>query len=157
MRPVEQTATSAAPTSRSLAASSAVACVSWKPFDPVQALAPPALSTTARTAPVLSTCWLHSTGAAFTRLLVKTPAASARGPSLTTTATSSPPDDFSPAAALAQGKITILSSMTSGSATGDQMAKTVAAFEAASGIDVEVEEINNDDVDQVFEAVARRL
>ena len=61
---------------------------------------------------------------------------------------------FSPAAALAQGKITILSSMTSGSATGDQMAKTVAAFEAASGIDVEVEEINNDDVDQVFEASA---
>ena len=44
--------------------------------------------------------------------------------------------------------------MTTGSATGDQMAKTVAAFEAASGIDVEVEEINNDDVDTVFEASA---
>ena len=56
--------------------------------------------------------------------------------------------------AMAQGKITILSSMTTGSATGDQMRKTVAAFEAASGIDVEVEEINNDDVDQVFEASA---
>ena len=47
---------------------SAVAWVSWKPCGPVQALAPPALSTTARTMPARRTCWLHSTGAALTRL-----------------------------------------------------------------------------------------
>ena len=46
---------------------------------------------------------------------------------------------FAPGVASAQS-ITILSSMTTGSATGDQMTKTIAAFEAASGIDVEVEQ-----------------
>ena len=57
--PVEQTATSAAPTTSRppplavsrAAASSAVAWVSWKPCGPVQAFAPPELSTTARTMP----------------------------------------------------------------------------------------------------------
>ncbi len=71
MRPVEQTATSTAPVSvpqllSASATASAVACVSWKPSGPVQALAPPELRTTARSLPVVSTCLLHSTGAAFT-------------------------------------------------------------------------------------------
>jgi multiple sugar transport system substrate-binding protein len=60
---------------------------------------------------------------------------------------------LSPTVALAQ-TLTILSSMTAGNSTGDQMAKTVAAFEAASGIDVQVEEVNNDDVATTFEASA---
>jgi len=37
------------PLARAAARCSAVACVSWKPSGPVQALAPPELSTTART------------------------------------------------------------------------------------------------------------
>jgi hypothetical protein len=103
IRPVEHTATSAGPTMRRprlnrAAVNSAVAWVSWNPCGPVHALAPPELSTTARTMPALSTCWLHSTGAALTRFAVNTPAAVASGPSLTTSATSSPPDAFSPAA-----------------------------------------------------------
>ncbi len=81
IRPVEQTAMSPGPTISFLversteAVCSAVACVSRKPCEPVHAFAPPELSTTARTTPPLSTCWLQSTGAAFTRLPVKTPAA----------------------------------------------------------------------------------
>ena len=105
IRPVEHTATSPAPTmSRAFAAviaaavCSAVAWVSWKPAGPVQAFAPPELSTTARTTPPCTTCWLHSTGAALTRLAVKTPATPASGPSLITRATSGAPEDFSPAA-----------------------------------------------------------
>ena len=62
-----------------------------EPAGPVQALAPPEFSTTARTRPARSTCWHHSTGAALTRLLVKTPAAAACGPSLTTSVTSARP------------------------------------------------------------------
>ena len=54
---------------------SAVAWVSWKPAGPVQALAPPELSTTASTRPSRTTCWVQTTGAALTRLAVKTPAA----------------------------------------------------------------------------------
>lgn len=50
------------------------------------------------------------------------------------------------------GTITVLSSWASGNATGDQFKKNVADFEAATGIHVEVEEVNNDDVDKVFEA-----
>ena len=50
------------------------------PAGPVQALAPPELRTTARTRPPLRTCSDQSTGAAFTRLEVKTPAAARRGP-----------------------------------------------------------------------------
>jgi hypothetical protein len=48
IRPVEATATSIAPMPSSAAACSAVAWVSWKPSGPVQAFAPPELSTTAR-------------------------------------------------------------------------------------------------------------
>src|SRR6202023_1313515 len=44
IRPVEQTAISPAESSRAAARRSAVACVSWKPAGPVQALAPPGLS-----------------------------------------------------------------------------------------------------------------
>ena len=57
------------------ATASAVAWVSWKPAGPVQALAPPELRITARSRPVVSTCWVHSTGAALTLLRVNTPAA----------------------------------------------------------------------------------
>ena len=80
MRPVEATATSPAPCPRTSATFSAVACVSWKPLGPVQALAPPELRTTAETWPPFSTCSDQSTGAAFTRLEVKTPAAAQAGP-----------------------------------------------------------------------------
>src|SRR6185437_8179875 len=97
IRPVEQTAISPAESSIAAARCSAVACVSWKPSGPVQALAPPELSTTARTRPPLTTWRDHLTGAACTRLLVKTAAAARDGPSLMTTATSRSPDAFSPA------------------------------------------------------------
>src|SRR3712207_7191561 len=46
---------------------SAVAWVSWKPSGPVQALAPPELSTTARARSPASTWRLHCTGAAGER------------------------------------------------------------------------------------------
>ena len=55
MRPVEQTATSPAERPRAAATCSAVRCVSRKPWEPVQALAPPELRTTASTRPSLST------------------------------------------------------------------------------------------------------
>src|SRR5271157_6540688 len=98
IRPVEQTAISPAPTSPSAAARcSAVACVSWKPSGPVQALAPPELSTTARTRPPLTTWRVQVTGAACTRLVVNTAAVYHEGPSFRTTATSGWPDCFSPA------------------------------------------------------------
>ena len=74
-----------------------MACVSWKPAGPVQALAPPELSTTALTRPPLTTWRVHVTGAACTRLVVKTAAADRDGPSFRTTATSGWPDGFSPA------------------------------------------------------------
>ncbi len=107
IRPVEATATVPAPCPpvssypallRESAAFSAVAWVSWKPWGPVQALAPPELSTTAVTSPLLSTCSDQRTGAALTRLEVKTPAAAQRGPSLTTTARSGPPLSLIPTA-----------------------------------------------------------
>lgn len=50
--------------------------------------------------------------------------------------------------------ITILSSWTSGNATGDQLAKNVEAFTKDTGIKVDVQEVNNDDVDKTFEASA---
>jgi multiple sugar transport system substrate-binding protein len=50
------------------------------------------------------------------------------------------------------GTITVLSSWASGNPTGDQFKKNAADFEAATGIHIEIEEVNNDDVDQVFEA-----
>ncbi len=89
MMPVEQTATSMAPQPSTSAAFSAVACVVWKPSGPVQALAPPELRTTARSAPPASTCCDQSTGAALTWLVVNIPAAAVPGPSLTTRARSS--------------------------------------------------------------------
>src|SRR5918998_1159010 len=98
MSPVEATATSIAPMPSSAAACSAVAWVSWKPSGPVQALAPPELSTTARARSPASTWRLQSTGAAGKRLVVKTAAAASSGPWLRTTATSGSPLDFKPAA-----------------------------------------------------------
>ena len=80
------------------ATASAVAWVSWKPSGPVQALAPPELRITARSRPVVSTCCVHSTGAALTLLRVNTPAAPWSGPSLNTSARSSAPDALMPAA-----------------------------------------------------------
>src|SRR5690606_31688292 len=80
------------------AARSAVAWVSWKPAGPVQALAPPELRTTAETRPARSTCSDQTTGAALTRLAVKTPAAARRGPELTTNARSGRPFALRPAA-----------------------------------------------------------
>ena len=99
IRPVEQTAISPAESaSAGREALRGLACVSAKPSGPVQAFAPPELSSTARTRPPRSTCCVHSTGAAFTRLAVNTAAAAREGPSLMTTATSRAPDGFSPAA-----------------------------------------------------------
>ena len=95
--PVEQTATSPAETPSACATCSAVAWVSRKPWAPVQALAPPELRTTASTRPSTSTWRLHVTGAASTRLPVKTAAAWWSGPSLTTRATSGRPLGLSPA------------------------------------------------------------
>ena len=46
----------------------------------------------------------------------------------------------------------VLSSWASGQPTGDQFKKNAADFEAATGIHIEIEEVNNDDVDKVFEA-----
>ncbi len=79
------------------ATASAVRWVSANPSGPVQAFAPPELSTTASTRPPATTCCDHSTGAALTRLPVKTPAAACSGPSLTTSARSGCPLSLSPA------------------------------------------------------------
>ncbi len=97
MRPVEQTTTSPAETPRTSATCSAVRCVSRKPWVPVQALAPPELRTTASTRPSATTCRDHVTGAASTRLVVKTAAAWWSGPSLTTSARSGVPLALRPA------------------------------------------------------------
>ena len=104
MRPVEQTAMSSASTPSRAATWPAVARVSAKPAAPVQALAPPELSTTAASCPRPMISSHQRTGAALTRLVVNTPAASYRGPSLTTRATSGSPDDLSPAATPAARK-----------------------------------------------------
>jgi len=50
--------------------------------------------------------------------------------------------------------ITILSSWATGQATGDQLNKNIEAFTEKTGIKVEVEEVNNDDVDKAYEASA---
>ena len=97
IRPVEQTAISPAESPSAAASRSAVRWVSWKPDGPVQALAPPELRATARTRSPCTTCWVQSTGAAFTRLEVNVPAAARDGPSLMTTATSRSPEALSPA------------------------------------------------------------
>ena len=98
IRPVEHTAISPGESSMAAARRSAVACVSWKPGAPVQALAPPELSTTARTRPPLTTWRVQVTGAAWIRLEVNTAAAARDGPSFSTTATSGWPESFRPAA-----------------------------------------------------------
>ena len=95
--PVEQTTTSVAETPRASAVFSAVVCVFWNPWGPVQALAPPELRITASTRPSLTTSRDQCTGAAATRLDVKTAAAALDGPSLTTRATSGLPEALSPA------------------------------------------------------------
>ena len=111
MSPVEHTATSPAEIARRSATCSAVRCVSRKPGDPVQALAPPELSTTASTRPSVTTCLDHVTGAASTRLLVKTAAAAWSGPSLTTSARSGRPlalrPAVTPAARNPRGRLTV--------------------------------------------------
>ena len=118
IRPVEHTAISPAESSSPAARRSADKCVSAKPSGPVQAFAPPELSSTARTRPPLSTCCVHSTGAAFTRLAVNTPAAAREGPSLMTTATSRAPEGFSPAATPAarnpSGAVTLMAQLPGG-------------------------------------------
>ena len=95
--PVEHTAMSVAERPRTSATFSAVAWVFWKPSGPVQAFAPPELSTTASTRPSRSTCRDQWIGAAATRLVVKTAAAVRCGPSLTTRARSGFPEAFNPA------------------------------------------------------------
>ena len=97
MRPVEQTTTSEAEIPRTAATFSAVAWVFWNPCGPVQALAPPEFSTTASTRPSVTTWRDQCTGAAATRLEVKTAAAAFSGPSLTTRARSGLPDALRPA------------------------------------------------------------
>ena len=105
INPVEQTATSPAPTAvpawevalSAAATSSAVVWVSAKPAGPVHALAPPELRTTARSRPSATTCSDQSTGAALTRLAVKTPAPTKSGPVFSTSARSGRPLDLNPA------------------------------------------------------------
>src|SRR5450432_1446858 len=101
---VEQTAISPGGTASRVARCVAACRVSSNPAGPVHALAPPEFRTTARTLPPTATCWLHRTGAAFTRFEVKTPAAATDGPSLRTTATSALPEFFRPAATPAARK-----------------------------------------------------
>ena len=98
MRPVEHTSTSWDERPSSSAACSAVRWLSAKPSGPVQALAPPEFSTTARARPSATACWDHRTGAALTRFAVNTAAAVSRGPSFTTRARSCAPADLMPAA-----------------------------------------------------------
>ena len=97
IRPVEQTKTSVAEMPSTSATFSAVLWVFWKPVGPVQALAPPEFRITASTRPSETTWRDQCTGAAATRLLVKTAAAALDGPSLTTRARSGFPEAFSPA------------------------------------------------------------
>src|SRR5215472_15567708 len=106
INPVEHTATSPTGTASRPARCSAVRVVSSNPSGPVQAFAPPELSTTAPTRPPASTRWLYRTGAALTRFDVNTPAAAPEGPSLMTTATSGLPDALIPAATPAARKPT---------------------------------------------------
>jgi len=104
IRPVEHTKTSPAPTSivpvlvSSADTNSAVACVSKNPCGPVQALAPPELSTTIRPSLPSNICLDQITGAAANLFVVKTAAARACGPIFTTRATSFALVDLSPAA-----------------------------------------------------------
>ena len=76
IRPVEQTATSTAPSPEPSGDVLGGGVRVWKPSGPVQALAPPEFSTTARTSPSASDL-LGTTapGAALQRLEVNTPAA----------------------------------------------------------------------------------
>jgi hypothetical protein len=75
MTPVEQTSTSSALQPSTEPAWAAVASVSFSPCSAVQALALPLLMTMALTLSWVDTSfWSQSTGAAFTRLVVKEPA-----------------------------------------------------------------------------------
>ena len=100
MRPVEHTAISDTSTPKASAVSSAIFLASVIPCAPLHALALPALKTAALSSfglPSLSAAWVTFTGAATTRLRVKTAAASKRGPWLTTSAISGLPDGLMPA------------------------------------------------------------
>ena len=104
MTPVEHTRTSSGRTGRcgsesvsSSATRAAVAAASSAPRAPVQALAEPELRMTARAPPSATAARDHATGAATTRLVVKTPAATSSGPSLTTRARSGLPEALRPA------------------------------------------------------------
>ena len=95
--PVEQTATSVTSAPIASAVHSAICRASARPARPVQALAPPELSTTAASRPSATASRDHSTGAALNALLVNTAAAWASGPLLTTRARSGRPDALMPA------------------------------------------------------------
>jgi hypothetical protein len=127
IRPVEQTRTSPAEMPRAAAVCSAVACVSAKPSGPVQALAPPELSTTAPATPSDTACRVHRTGAACTRLLVSTAAPTASGPSLTTRATSGRPEALrpavTPAARKPRGAVTVMGRLRSWSGRASPAAR----------------------------------
>ena len=97
IRPVEHTATLSVMRPRRSATREAVAAESAKPSGPVQALAPPELRMTACSWPSATACRDHFTGAAKTRLLVKTAAADMDGPRLRTSATSARPLGLRPA------------------------------------------------------------
>ena len=94
--PVEATATRFAAQDNFSAAKAAVSFASFSPCSPVQALAQPALATTARRAPPDTAAFETSTQAARTALVVKTPAAVA-STSLTISATSRLPLFLMPA------------------------------------------------------------
>ncbi len=98
IRPVEHTATSCGSTSTAPAVRSAIRRASTAPACPVQALAPPELRTTADIRPSARARRVQRTGAAWTRLEVKTPAAARDGPRFTTRARSRSPDSLMPAA-----------------------------------------------------------
>src|SRR5699024_12458028 len=76
----------------------AIVAASLSPATSVHAFAPPELTTSAFAWPFSKAVWDQRTGAAEIRLVVNTPAASNRGPLLTTRTTSSPPESFRPAA-----------------------------------------------------------
>ena len=97
IRPVEHTATSVPATPSACAVASAIACASLSPWAPLHAFALPALMTSAWSDPSAIIFCDHFTGAALTRLRVKTPAALNSGPSLTTSAMSDFPDGLIPA------------------------------------------------------------
>src|SRR5581483_7372508 len=75
MTPVEAGATSAASHPRASARQAAESSASFMPVLPVKQFAEPELTATARSRPARTRSWAMITGAALTRLVVKTPAA----------------------------------------------------------------------------------